>query len=170
MKSNIILVGMMGSGKSFSSKRLGELLKMPFVSTDALIEEKEGQPIAEIFAKKGEAYFRNLEKEIVKDVSQKENIIIDCGGGVVLDPENITNLKKNGTMIYLAAPAEFLYEKIKNATHRPLLKGPDPLGKIKELLITRDPLYRKADVTLDTNNLTIEEICQQIRKVLGHGA
>ncbi len=102
---NIILVGFMGSGKSLTSNKLAGALGREVYSTDQLIEKREGRGITEIFRDSGESYFRKVEKEVVKDASKENGIILDCGGGVVLDPENITHLKKNGLIFYLSAPA-----------------------------------------------------------------
>ncbi len=168
LKSNMALIGMMGSGKSFSSNRLGQLLKKDVVSTDKYIEEKEGRAISKIFEDSGEAYFRQLEKQIVKEVSGKKDVIIDCGGGVVLDQENVKTIKQNAVIFYLSATAEVLLKQIKltGKEKRPLLNVNDPLGKLKEMLTTRKPLYEQAaDYVIDANNKTIEEISQNILKI-----
>ena len=92
---NIVLVGFMGAGKSVVAKNLGAILKRHVVSTDAMIVEREKRPITDIFKDSGEAYFRGVEKSVVEEVSKKNNLIVDCGGGVVLNQDNIDNLKKN---------------------------------------------------------------------------
>ena len=120
---NIVLVGFMGAGKSVVGKKLAILLKRNLVSTDALIVEREKRPIADIFKDSGEPYFRGAVKAIVEDVSKKENFIIDCGGGVVLNPDNMSNLKKGGVVFYLKAKSEVLYERVKSEKHRPLLNS-----------------------------------------------
>src|SRR5437868_4240316 len=116
----------MGSGKSKVARRLAEQLKVELISTDALIEAKAGKSINEIFRLHGEAYFRNLESEIIKEVSLRQGVIIDCGGGVVLHDENLKNLKTNGNVFFLEATPEIIYKRIKNEKHRPLLNVPDP--------------------------------------------
>jgi len=156
MEKNIVLIGFMGSGKSMVALELGKRLKRDVIATDALAEAKEGQSIHDIFKSKGEAYFRNLESEIIKEVSLRRDIIIDCGGGVVLRKENLPHLKTNGIVFYLQATPEVIYQRIKNEKHRPLLKGPDPLGCIKELYNQRLPLYNQADFTIDANDASIE--------------
>src|SRR3990167_4264043 len=92
---NIALIGFMGAGKSVAAKRLAKLLKRKFFSTDQYIEKRDGRAIADLFAKEGEKLFRAMEREAVKKICQQKNIIIDCGGGIVLDPNNIHDLKKN---------------------------------------------------------------------------
>ena len=100
---------------------------------------KKARPSSEIFKSKGEAYFRKLESAVIKEVSLRRGIIIDCGGGAVLASENLQNLKANGIVFYLQATPEVIYQRIKHENHRPLLKGPDPLGCIKELYPAKTP-------------------------------
>jgi len=156
MNKNIVLIGFMGSGKSMISRELGKRLRTDVIATDALAEAKEGMSIHEIFKSKGEVYFRDLETGIIKDISLKQGIIIDCGGGVILRKENLQHLKTNGIVFYLQATPEVIYQRIKHETHRPLLKVPDPLGCIKELYNQRLPLYNQADHVIDANDVSIE--------------
>ncbi len=164
MNKNIALIGFMGSGKSMIARELGIRLKAQVVATDDLAEAREGKSIHEIFKSKGEAYFRDLETAIIKEVSLRQGIIIDCGGGVVLRKENLKFLKTNGIVFYLEATPEVIYERIKNEKHRPLLKAPDPLGCIKELYQQRLPLYNQADYTIDANDASIEGPVVEILK------
>src|SRR3989338_6200720 len=162
MKKNIVVVGFMGAGKSLISKKLAQKLNFPVFSTDKLIEEKEGRSISNIFQSSTETYFRKVEKEIVLKVSEQENVIIDCGGGVVLDADNIANLKRNGSIFYLFTPPETIYERVKHKTTRPLLNSENPGEKIKELLKQRQPFYAQADHTIDTRDKTVDEIVNEI--------
>ena len=164
MNKNIVLIGFMGSGKSMIARELGDRLKAPVVATDDLAQAQEGKSVHEIFKSKGEAYFRNLEAEIIKEVSLRRGVIIDCGGGVVLHKENLKLLKTNGIVFYLQATPEVIYQRIKNEGHRPLLKVPDPLGRIKELYQQRLPLYNQADHTIDANDASIEGPVVEILK------
>ena len=146
---NITLIGFMGTGKTEVAKLVANELGMEYVSTDDLIEKKENCTIKDIFSKKGENHFRAVEKEIVKEVSLKEGIVIDAGGGVCINPENIESLKKNGTIVCLWAQPEIILERTKKHGHRPLLNVEDPLGKIKALLKQRTPFYERADHHID---------------------
>jgi shikimate kinase len=163
---NIVLTGFMGAGKSAVGRRLKELTGMELVDTDDMIEEDAGTVISEIFEKFGEPHFRELEKKAVVKASELENHIIVTGGGVVLKEENIENLKKNGKIVYLHAPAEVLFERIKDETHRPLLQVDDPLGKIKELLEYRAPFYANNDFVIDTSNMNVNEVAEEIVKII----
>jgi shikimate kinase len=165
-KKNIVLVGFMGSGKSLTSNKLAGALNRGVFSTDQLIEKREGRLITEIFKDSGEAYFRKVEKEVVKEASEQSGIILDCGGGVVLDPENMTNLKKNGCVFYLSAPPERIYANIKDQQHRPLLNVENPQAKIAELLEARKAYYEQADVIIDADK-PIDQIAEDILGVLG---
>jgi len=162
---NIIFVGFMGTGKTAIAKRLARRLKMKYISTDDIIEEREKRPINKIFTKDGEPYFRRIEKEVVKEASSMKNVVIAAGGGVVLDNENIENLKANGVIICLNATPEDILERTKSYTHRPLLNVPDPLGKIRELLEKRAPYYKKADYEIDTSGKTLDEVLKEIKGI-----
>lgn len=159
---NIILVGFMGTGKTVVGKKVAERLNLRYVSTDDVIEEREQRPISEIFATEDEPYFRTVEKEVVKEVSQMENVVIAAGGGAVLDEENVRNLKAHGVMICLSATPQAILKRTKEDSARPLLKVEDPKKKIKELLRLRAPYYAKADYTIDTSNLTVEEVVGKV--------
>lgn len=166
MSKNIVLIGFMGSGKSRVAASLVNHLKRELVSTDRLIEERASKTIDAIFKAHGEVYFRNLESEIVEEVSHREGIIIDCGGGVVLRKENLQHLKSNGIVFYLQASPEVIYERIKHEKHRPLLNVPDPLGCIKELYNQRLPLYNQADHIIDANDASVEVPVVEILKLI----
>lgn len=163
---NIVLIGFMGTGKSVTGKRLAKELKMKFVNTDDIIEEREKRPIAEIFAKSGEPYFRNIEKEVIKEVSAFDNAVIAAGGGAVLNEENIVNLKKNGVVVCLNASPEAVYERTKKYKTRPLLNVPDPVAKIKELMASRSLFYAKADHQIETSGKSVNEVAKEIIKII----
>ncbi len=162
MKKNIVLIGLMGSGKSMIARALHESLRIPSFSIDSMIEEQEGRKVREIFELRGETYFRNLEHAVVKELSVKTAVIIDCGGGIVLNPENIALLRKNGIIVHLQASPETIVARLKGDTSRPLMNVPNPLAAIRAISEVRLPLYNQADLTIDANDPSIEGPVAQI--------
>ena len=158
----------MGSGKSVAARSLQNELGWPSFSTDALIEQREKRSISAIFEDSGEAYFRDLEHQVVKELAAKQGVIIDCGGGVVLNPENMRLLKVNGMVFYLKASAEVIYGRIKHQKHRPLLGVDNLFEKIQALILGRQALYQQADFIVDANDknvsVPVEEILKKIRE------
>ncbi len=163
---NIILVGFMGTGKTRVARALSERLGMKYVSTDDIIEEREKMSVSDIFSEKGEDYFRKVEKNVVKDVSIMENVVIDAGGGVIIDAENVKNLKEKGIVICLWAEPEVILERTKKYTHRPLLSVSDPLKKIKELLTFRKPFYERSDYHIYTSKMTLGHVVDETERMV----
>lgn len=164
---NIVLIGFMGSGKTVVSKALSKQLGWKRVSVDEIIEEQEGCRITEIFKRKGEAYFRLQEARAVKDLAQQTNVIIDCGGGIVLNPENVVVLKQTGTVFFLHATPDVIYDRLKNDKTRPLLQVPQPQEAITELFNQRLPLYRRAaDIEINSNDPHLSVPVDEILKKL----
>lgn len=168
LEKNIVLIGFMGSGKSIISKRLANMLNRQLLSTDDLIVQQEGRSVNRIFEESGEGYFRQMERKVVEGVAEKQSVVIDCGGGVVLNPENITDLKRRGILIYLSASPECIYENIKDKDDRPLLNVQDPLARIRKLLKERRALYEQADYIIMTDNKTADEVCEEVIRILSH--
>lgn len=151
LSNNIVLCGFMGCGKTTVGKELATLLKMEFVDLDEWIEQSEGLTVSEIFEKKGEEYFRTAETKAAEVLGQKKGLVIACGGGTVLRPENVLSLKKNGVIFYLSVTADVVKRRLKADTSRPLL-AKDKEKAIDALLNTRKPLYEKAaDFTVDAD-------------------
>lgn len=165
-KVNIILTGFMATGKSEVGKELARLLKMEFIDTDDLIEKKVGMKISEIFAKKGEKHFRDLESAIAKQVSSWDKYVIATGGGIVLRQENIKALKKNGKIINLKTSVEKILQRASKNSARPLLNVKDKKLEIKKLLVKRKPYYKKCDFVVDTTETTPEDAAKKIVKML----
>ena len=165
MKNNIILVGMMGAGKTFIGKALKEFQPtMEFIDLDEFIETKQEMKISEIFKTKGEAFFRDLETKYIKLLCEQENQIISLGGGAFEREENRKILNENGYTIYLKAPAEVLFERIKNETHRPLLQQGFGVEKVKEILSKREHNYEKALIVIDTPKKSSYNIISEVMK------
>ncbi len=154
----------MGTGKSSVGKELAKNKKWQFIDLDELIELKEKRTILEIFAKNGEPYFRRLEKRVLKEVSEDKNFVVACGGGIVLDKDNIKTMKEAGIIICLAASPEAILERTSSYLHRPLLNVNNPRKQIELLLKLRSPYYAQADKTIDTSKLSIKETVEKILK------
>jgi shikimate kinase len=166
MKKNIALVGFMGAGKTVVGKELSKRLGLLFVDSDDIIVEREKRNINDIFAKSGEAYFRKIEKEVIKELSCRDGLVIACGGGVVLDKENMDNLRKNGLIIYLFAKPDIIFQRTKNYNHRPLLNVDNPQKEIEKILEFRQQFYNQADFTVDTSELEVDEVVDKIFEII----
>ena len=164
--NNIYLVGFMATGKSIVGKELAGKLKRQFADLDELIELKEKRLIAEIFAKNGEPYFRKLEKEMLEQASGEDNFIYACGGGIVIDKDNIKIMRQTGTIICLTAKPEVILKRLGSTSHRPLLDVPDPKKQIGLLLKLRAPFYSQADKTIDTSRLSLAQVINRILKII----
>lgn len=167
-KNNIILIGFMGSGKTTTGLRLSWKLKMPVEDTDKLIEKKAGCSISEIFANRGEEAFRQMETELLQEISERSYArIFSVGGGTPVREENRVLLKKCGTVVYLRIQPETVFERLKDDKTRPLLQCEDPLEKIKNLMQQRREAYEScADLIIDVDGLDVEECLDQIVKVV----
>ena len=139
-KRNIILIGFMGTGKTVTGRLLAERTGMELVDMDSLIELRQGKTIPQIFAESGEAGFRALERDLVKELSEKTGLIISTGGGVVTNPDNLTDFRKSGLVVCLTASPETIFRRLETDTTRPLLSG-DKKAQITALLEKRRPLY-----------------------------
>ena len=159
----LVLCGMMGSGKTTVGKLLAKTLAWEWADTDEYIVERYGD-ISELFAQKGDAYFREIETETVKMLAQKDRLVLSTGGGVVLRAENISLLKDNGIVVYLRAKKQTLVERLQGDNTRPLLQKEGSLDdEIERLLQEREELYEdSADVVLDVDGKTPEEITKEI--------
>jgi len=164
MKTSIALIGFMGTGKTVVGKALAEKLGKEFIELDALIEQKAGKTIPEIFQQDGEIAFRELEIEVTKEVSPKKNVVIACGGGLVLNKINIDRLKKENLVVYLTASPEVILKRtLSDSNERPLLEVADRTSTVEELLKFRQPFYeRAAEITIDTSKLDINSVVEQI--------
>lgn len=162
--NNIILTGFMGCGKTTVGIRLSYRLRRAMEDTDKLIEKEEGRTISEIFKTDGEAFFRDLETECLKKlILTAKNMILSVGGGLPVREENRALLKELGTVVYLRASAETIYERTKHDTSRPLLQGDDPQGKIRTLLAAREAIYESgADVIIDVDGKDFDTILEEI--------
>lgn len=164
--NNIYLVGFMATGKTAVGRELVKKKKWQFVDLDELIELKERRAIADIFAKNGEPYFRHIEKRVLKEVAQENKFVVACGGGIVIDKDNIKVMKDTGTIICLTATPEVILKRASGYEHRPLLNVLGRKKQIDLLLKLRAPFYAQADKTIDTSKLTVEEVVAKIVKII----
>jgi shikimate kinase len=165
---NIVLVGFMGTGKSAVGAALAERLGRPLLDTDALIEQRAGRPIAQIFAAEGEAAFRDLETAIVAEVAAQGPLVIATGGGVLGRDENVARLKASGRLVCLTAHPDVILTRTAPWEDRPLLaSAPDPRAAVERLLQARAARYALADVTVDTSDRTVVEVADQVLSALG---
>ncbi len=162
--SNIILIGFMGCGKTTVGIRLSYKLRRVVEDIDKLIEKKEGLTINEIFKQKGEAVFRQMETDCLKDLLEcKEERVISTGGGLPMKKENHALLRELGTVFYLKISPQCVWERLKNDTSRPLLQCENPLERIGTLMNEREPLYEEAaDVIINVDNKNMEQVLSEI--------
>jgi len=168
-RSNIILIGFSTTGKSRVGRMLAQRLGWDFVDTDDVIVEMAGKPIPEIFAQDGELRFRDLEQEALARACAREGAVIATGGGAILLDENRELMQQRGWVVCLEAKPQTIYRRLKEAEERgepgvvrPLLAGPDPLERITRLKEIRQPYYAIADLTLHTDDLTHEQVIEEI--------
>ncbi|MCD6229005.1 MAG: shikimate kinase [Candidatus Omnitrophica bacterium] len=166
MDKNVYIVGFMGTGKTTVGKLLAKRLNRKFIEMDEEIEKRENKKIVDIFSSYGESYFRKVEKEVLKEIAGRNNLVVSCGGGIVIDRENLQILKTTGIPICLEASVEVIYERTKNYTHRPLLNVADPKKKIEELLVYRAPFYQQISLRVDTSGLNPSQVVDKIMEIL----
>jgi shikimate kinase len=164
MKTNIALIGYMGTGKTAVGQLLAEKLGMQFVELDWLIEQEAGKSIPDIFREEGETGFREREIEATKKIASEKHCVIACGGGIVLNKINIDRLKEGARIVYLTASPKTILNRVSyQAGQRPLLEVEDQLRTINEMLKFRRPFYeRAAEVTVNTSRLSVDTVVEQI--------
>ena len=160
---NIFLIGYMGTGKSSVAAYMAEKYGMEVLEMDEMIADRDGMSISEIFAKKGEEYFRDVETNLLQEICLQENKVVSCGGGVVLRDQNVEKMRKSGTIVLLSASPETILERVKDDTSRPLLQGNKTVVYIREMMDKRCEYYEKAaEIVIQTGGKQISEICRAI--------
>lgn len=162
----IVLIGMMGSGKTTIGKLLGEKLTLRSIDIDVIIEQNEKKTVSEIFQNEGEKYFRNIERETIKKNFTNKDLIISLGGGAFEDQLTQELLLKNSTVIYLKTSPNVILERIKNNTNRPLLKNQMTVEKIQSIILQRQKNYELANITILTDNKNTDRIVEEILGVI----
>ena len=158
----VFLCGMMGSGKSTVGKMLAKKLNVPFQDLDNLIEKQEQMKIPEIFSKKGEEYFRNVEKDLLISEADKLRGVIALGGGSLQNQEIVDHLKTVGITVFLQVPISVLLTRLRGGRNRPMLAGVDLEEKLLTLMKERLPLYEQADITIPVENEPHIRVVQSI--------
>ena len=167
---NLVLVGYRASGKTTVGRRLSAFLKKAFVDTDDLIEERQGIPIGEIVKIHGWDYFRAIERKVISEISDHDDLIIAAGGGAVLEAENVKALKRNGFIIWLKADIQILLQRMakdpRTVTGRPSLTGKGSLEELKEVLSHRENFYKQAsEVQVDTSLLDVDGVVNNVLSI-----
>lgn len=161
---NIVLTGFMGTGKTAVGRILSQRLGIALVDVDTEIEREQNTTITDIFRRLGEAAFRDIESGVINRLSSLKNVVISTGGGAVLRSENMDALRSNGIIVCLtASPGTILGRTCRNKD-RPLLQTDDPLQKIKDLYDFRKPYYEKADIIIDTDDISPLQVAEEIIK------
>ena len=167
---SIILVGMMGSGKSSIGRRLALALDLPFIDADAEIEQAAGMTIEEIFGTRGEPYFREGEERVIRRLLQHGPQVLSTGGGAVVSAQTRAAIKQGGISIWLDAPADLLLQRVLRRDNRPLLKTGDPKAILERLLAERKPYYAEADIKYDSrdapHDVAVDEILALVSSYL----
>lgn len=162
VNKNIILCGFMGCGKTTIGKLVAKKINMDFVDLDIYIEQKQDMTVSDIFAKYGEAYFRQLERQAAVELSQMNNKVIAAGGGTLIFKENVDVFKNSGVIILIDASLKAISERLKYDNTRPLLARPDKEKAMKELYEKRLPIYKSAADLIINGNNSPEYVCMDI--------
>lgn len=157
------LIGLPGSGKSTVGRQLARRLQLPFVDSDHVIEERLGCPIRQYFEREGEESFRDVEAQVIDDLTQADQGVLSTGGGAVLRLENRIHLRERGKVVYLKSTPDELFRRLRHDRNRPLLQVADPLGRLRDLYVIRDPLYREtAHFAIETGRPSVATLVNMI--------
>ncbi|MGH6855473.1 MAG: shikimate kinase [Aestuariivirga sp.] len=162
----LILVGLMGAGKSSVGRRLAEKLGLPFVDADHEIEAAAGKPVSEIFADHGEAYFRDGERKVIARLLGNGPQVLATGGGAYINEETRARIQQNGVSIWLKAPLPLLMMRVMKRQGRPLLRSSDPEAVMRDLMEKRYPAYSLADVTVESKDVQHNQMVNDVIRAL----
>jgi len=163
MKTNVALIGFMGVGKTSVGKLLAQRLGKSYIETDSLIVKKAGKSIPRVFKEDGEIAFREREIEVVKELVLNEGLVIDCGGGVVLNKINIDRLKQKAVVVWLTASPSIILKRTADGDWRPLLNQNKGIAGIKSMIRLRKPFYEQAaEIKIDTSEMNMESVVNTI--------
>lgn len=163
---SIVLVGLMGAGKTTVGKRLASTLKLPFTDADTEIEKAAGKSIEEIFADHGETYFRDGERRVITRLLRNGPQVLATGGGAFMNASTRARIRQNGVSVWLRADLPLLMKRVLRRSHRPLLKRSDPRKVMEQLMEERYPVYATADLTVDSRDVPHDVIVKEIIEAL----
>ena len=159
-RRSIVLVGLMGAGKSTVGRRLAARLNLPFTDADHEIESAAGMSIPDIFALHGEPYFRDGERRVIARLLRDGPMVLATGGGAYMDPETRAGIAESGVSVWLKADFDVLMRRVRKRQNRPLLQNPDPEGTMRRLIEARHPIYALADVMLESREIPHDRVVQ----------
>ncbi len=159
----LALIGLPGSGKTTIGRQLARRLRLPFVDSDHVIEQRLGCSIREFFEREGEARFRDLEEQTLDELTQDASCVLSTGGGAILRAANRKHLRERGVVVYLHTAPDDVHRRVKHDRTRPLLQVQDPLQRLRDLYAARDPLYREtAHVVIETGRPSVATLVNTI--------
>jgi shikimate kinase len=168
LKKTVVMVGMMGAGKSAVGKELAQKLGVPFLDSDAEIERAANATIAEIFARDGEAFFRDKEAQVIARLIDGAPCVLSVGGGAFLRAETRQTVTERGVSVWLKADLDTLWSRVRRKDTRPLLRTANPRQTLADLMAAREPAYGQADLTVRTNaDYAIETTADKVIDALG---
>jgi shikimate kinase len=164
---NVALIGFMGTGKTLLGRMLAHRWGWRFVDTDALVEQKVGCSVAQIFERFGEEYFRQQETEVLRSLENLHRVVIATGGGVPTRTDNVISLRRHAVIVWLTAQPEVILQRVQPIHTRPkLASAAEPLAEIRRLMSERETAYACADIRLDTSTLSPEEAVERIEELV----
>ena len=162
---HIFLIGFMGAGKSTVAKTIRRMYGMEYLVMDRKIAEDTGMSIPDIFKEKGEEAFRRMETGLIRQLVGEKDMVVSCGGGVPMRRENVDEMRRQGTVVWLTASPETIFGRVRGRHHRPLLEGHMNLEYISALMEERRPKYEAAaDIQVSTDNRALEEIAAEVKQ------
>ena len=165
-RPHVVLIGLPGAGKSTIGRLAAQRAKRAFLDFDREIERRQSQTVSEIFAERGEQFFRQLERALTQELAAVGGMIVAPGGGWIVDPENVALLKPNAQLVWLKVRPEVAIARLRaEATVRPLLIRPDPLSELKKLLEQREALYAQADHLINTEMVSLEQAADRVAQL-----
>ena len=164
----LVLIGMMGAGKSTVGRFVADRLDVPFKDADKEIEEAAGRSVEEIFAEFGEAHFRSGERRVISRLLQEGPFVLATGGGAYIDAETRALIGKYAICVWLRADFDLLWARVSKRSHRPLLKTENPRQTLAELMERRYPVYAGADIVVDSQDIPKEDMAERVIQALAH--